>query len=136
MLYLGRIEYSVLFPCLIASIVAHLVCGVSPPVPAIHDSFGRLTSTALVLLCVGFGALCGLIALAVIETMSALERGLERFSSRPYALAAAGGLLLAVLYHLFGSTYAGLGSGTIEAALSGGCTCCCSALRSRSSPRR
>ena len=30
-LYLGRIEYPVLFPCLVAGIVAHLVCGVSAP---------------------------------------------------------------------------------------------------------
>jgi len=30
-LYLGRIDYSVIFPALVAGIVAHLVCGVQPP---------------------------------------------------------------------------------------------------------
>ncbi|BDI34064.1 permease [Capsulimonas corticalis] len=118
-LYLGRIEYSVLFPCLIASIVGHLVCGVSPPVPVLHDNFGRLNPTELVLLSVGFGAICGLIALTMIESMRGLERGLHRFSAHPYATAAAGGLFLAVIYHVFGDTYAGLGSTTIEGALSG-----------------
>jgi H+/Cl- antiporter ClcA len=118
-LYLGRIEYPVLFPCLIASITAHLVCGVSPPIPAIHDNFGRLNPTELVLLCVGFGALCGLIALALIETMRGLERGLHRVSAHPYLLAAGGGAFLATLYHLFGSAYAGLGVETISGALGG-----------------
>ncbi len=32
-LYLGRIEYPVLFPCLVAGITAHLVCGTATPVP-------------------------------------------------------------------------------------------------------
>ena len=118
-LYLGRIEYPVLFPCLIASITAHLVCGISPPVPVLHDSFGRLSPTELVLLCVVFGAFCGLIALALIETMRGLERGLRRASAHPYWLAAGGGVFLAVLYHLFGGAYAGLGVETIQGALGG-----------------
>ena len=118
-LYLGRIEYSVLFPCLIASITAHLVCGTSPPVPVLHDSFGRLTPAELVLLSIVFGAFCGLIALALIETMRGLERGLRRASAHPYWLATGGGVFLAALYHLFGSAYAGLGVETIQGALGG-----------------
>src|SRR5215510_12720746 len=39
-LYLGRIEYPVLFPCLVAGIIAHLVSGVSPPVPVLHQDIG------------------------------------------------------------------------------------------------
>ena len=36
-LYLGRIEYPVFFPCLVAGIVAHVVCGVNAPVPVLHE---------------------------------------------------------------------------------------------------
>ena len=118
-LYLGRIEYPVLFPCLIASITAHLVCGVTPPVPLLHDTFGQLNSTALVMLCVVFGALCGLVALTLIETMHGIERGLHRFAAHPYWIAAGGGLFLAALYHIFGVTYSGLGVNTIQGALNG-----------------
>src|ERR1051325_2474097 len=32
-LYLGRIDYTVIFPALVAGIVAHLACGVRPPFP-------------------------------------------------------------------------------------------------------
>lgn len=118
-LYLGRIEYGVLFPCLVASIVAHLVCGVAAPVPRIRSDFGRLTQTDLVLLSIAFGAVFGLVALLLIETMRAVERGLHRFARHPYAIAAGGGIFLAALYHLFGGAYAGLGSETIAASLDG-----------------
>src|SRR6185369_8657299 len=35
-LYLGRIDYTVIFPALVAGIVGHLVCGVRPPFPALQ----------------------------------------------------------------------------------------------------
>lgn len=118
-LYLGRIEYPVLFPCLVAGIISYLVCGVHAPVPVLHDNFGKLTSTELVLLSVGFGAIFGLMALMLIETMRSLERGLHRFAKHPYLVAAGGGVFLAALYSVFGSRYAGLGVDTIELSLKG-----------------
>jgi chloride channel protein, CIC family len=118
-LYLGRIEYSVLFPCLVSGIVAHLVCGVHAPVPALHRSLTSFRQTEVVLLAIGFGAVFGLAALMLIETMRALEKGLRRFESYPYRIAAAGGIFLALFYWIVGAQYAGLGTDTIEAALSG-----------------
>ena len=118
-LYLGRIEYSVLFPCLVSGIVAHLVCGVRAPVPALHESLGSFSQTEVVLLAIAFGAAFGIAALILIETMRALEKGLRRFESHPYRLAFAGGAFLAFFYWLVGAQYAGLGTSTIEAALSG-----------------
>ena len=47
-LYLGRIEYPVLFPCLVAGIVAHLVCGVSAPVPVLHEDLSLLGHRTIV----------------------------------------------------------------------------------------
>ncbi len=118
-LYLGRIEYPVLFPCLIAGIVAHLVCGTAPPVPHLSEGVGRLGQPALVLLSLGFGAVFGLMALLLIETLHALERVLRRFRREPYWVAVCGGAALALFYHLAGGQYAGLGTATIDAALSG-----------------
>ena len=73
-LYLGRIEYPVLFPCLIAGIVAHLVCGVPPPGAAPARELRRPRAVDAGPACVGFGAAFGLMALLLIETMRGLER--------------------------------------------------------------
>jgi H+/Cl- antiporter ClcA len=118
-LYLGRIEYPVLFPCLVAGIVAHLVCGVPPLSPPLHESLGVLRQSTLVPICLAFGALFGLMALLLIETMRAFERVLRRFEAHPYLLALAGGVVLALFYAAAGGEYAGLGTETIEAALTG-----------------
>ena len=118
-LYLGRIEYGVLFPCLVSGIVAHLVCGVAPPVPVMHQSLESLGRTELVVAAVAFGAVFGLVALLLIESMRGLERFLRRFHAHPYRVAAAGGAALALLYLAVGDTYAGLGVPVIEAALGG-----------------
>jgi H+/Cl- antiporter ClcA len=118
-LYLGRIEYSVLFPCLVSGIVARLVCGVKAPVPALHASIASFQQTEFVFLAIAFGVAFGLAALLLIETMRALENGLKRFARHPYALAAAGGAFLALFYRLVGTQYAGLGTETIDFALSG-----------------
>jgi chloride channel protein, CIC family len=118
-LYLGRIEYSVFFPCLVSGIVAHLVCGVRAPVPAVPPSIAAFGRSEVVFLAIAFGAFFGLAALLLIETMRALEKGLRRFERHPYAVACAGGVFLALFYQVVGSQYAGLGVETIEAALSG-----------------
>jgi H+/Cl- antiporter ClcA len=118
-LYLGRIEYPVLFPALVSGIVAHLVCGVRPPVPGLHESFGSLGRFEILSLTILFGVAFGLVALALIESMRALEKGLRRFDDRPYAVAATGGAVLALLFALAGDSYAGLGVPVIEAALAG-----------------
>jgi H+/Cl- antiporter ClcA len=118
-LYLGRIEYPVFFPCLVAAIVAHLVCGVSAPVPAVHDDIALLGGRTLVPVAIIFGCAFGLVALVLIETMRKLERTLRRFDRHPYAVAAAGGMLLAAFYSVAGGDYAGLGVNVIESTLAG-----------------
>lgn len=116
-LYLGRIEYSVLFPCLVSGIVAHLVCGVQAPVPALHEGLAGLGRSEIVGLSILCGAIFGLVALLLIESMRGLDRGLRRFEKHPYLVAACGGGFLAVFYALAGPAYAGLGVTTIEGAL-------------------
>jgi H+/Cl- antiporter ClcA len=118
-LYLGRIEYGVLFPCLMAGIVAHLVCGVSAPVPVLHDDPAFFGHRAVLLWSILFGAAFGLIALLLIETMRGLTRVVARFERHPYRVAAAGGVALVLFYSAAGNVYAGLGTDTIESALAG-----------------
>jgi H+/Cl- antiporter ClcA len=118
-LYLGRIEYPVLFPCLVAGIVAHLVCGASAPVPALHGDLSVLGHRTMLPLAILFGAVFGLVALVLIETMRGLERLLRRFERHPYLVAAGGGLALAAFYLAVGEAYTGLGVPTIEASLAG-----------------
>lgn len=118
-LYLGHIEYPVLFPCLIAGIVAHLVSGVGSPVPPMHGDFSLLTHRTIVPVAIAFGAAFGIVALLLIETMRGLDRLLLRFKRWPYMVAVAGGAALAVFYSFAGEQYAGLGIPVIEASLAG-----------------
>jgi H+/Cl- antiporter ClcA len=118
-LYLGRIDYTVIFPALVAGIVAHLVCGVQPPFPALQQTFADTRQVKTILIMLACGALFGLIALLLIESLRFFERTLRRFEQRPYLLAAAGGLALMVLYFVAGDAYAGLGTDTINGLLSG-----------------
>ncbi len=118
-LYLGRIDYSVIFPALVAGIVAHLVCGVQPPFPALQEPFADIHQTRTIVIMLVSGALFGLIALLLIESLRLFERMLRRFEGRPYLLSAAGGVALVLLYRAAGDAYSGLGTDTINAVLAG-----------------
>jgi H+/Cl- antiporter ClcA len=118
-LYLGHLEYPVFFPCLVAGIVAHLVCGVSAPVPVLHEDLSILAKRSIVPMAIAVGAVFGLVALLLIETMRTLEKGLRRFEGRPYWIAAGGGATLALFYAIAGDAYAGLGTSAIEESLAG-----------------
>lgn len=118
-LYLGRIEYPVFFPCLVAGIVAHLVCAVNAPVPILHEDLSILGKSSIVPMALALGGIFGLIALLLIETMRTVERGLRRFEAHPYWIAAGGGAVLALFYTFVGDAYAGLGTPIIEASLAG-----------------
>ena len=118
-LYLGRIDYTVLFPSLLAGIVGHLVCGVRAPFPVLQDSFGGMGQTKIVLITLLSGVAFGLIALMLIESMRGLEKLLRRFKEHPYLVAVSGGLFLIALYVVAGERYAGLGVETIEGTLTG-----------------
>ena len=64
-------------------------------------------------------ALFGLIALLLIESLRFTERVLRRFERWPYRLAAGGGVALVGLYLAAGSSYAGLGTDTINGVITG-----------------
>ncbi len=118
-LYLGRFDYTVIFPALVAGIVGHLACGAHAPFPTLHDSIGGIGQVKMVLMSLTSGAAFGLIALLLIESLRAFERGLRPLRTHPYLLAAVGGGALVALYLLAGDRYAGLGTDTIDGLLSG-----------------
>ena len=118
-LYLGRIDYSVIFPALVAGIVGHLACGVNPPFPMLQEAFTGTGQVRIVLISIASGAVFGLVALLLIESMRATEAALRKFETHPYILAAGGGAALVALYLVAGDSYAGLGTGTIEHVLDG-----------------
>jgi H+/Cl- antiporter ClcA len=118
-LYLGQIDYGVIFPALVAGIVGHLACGVHPPFPALGDSFGDTRQVRTILIMLAAGALFGLVALLLIESLRFAERVLRRWEHHPYLVAAGGGCALVALYVVGGSAYAGLGTDTINAVLAG-----------------
>src|SRR5207253_8973226 len=101
-LVLGRIHYTLIFPALVAGIVAHLVCGVRPPFPALQEAFADTHQTMTILIMLACGALFGVIALLLIESLRFFERTLRPFERRPYLLAAAGGVALVLLYFSVG----------------------------------
>lgn len=120
-LYLGRLEYPVLFPCIVAGILAQLVCGTRAPVPpeSARALLGAMSRPVLIGLALGFGLFFGLVAFLFIETMRTIDRMLTNLADRPFFVAVVGGVALALLYHLFSSRYAGLGTATIEQELGG-----------------
>jgi H+/Cl- antiporter ClcA len=119
-LYLGRIEYPVLFPCLVAGIIAHMVCGIPPPITHLRPELFHHSAFVLVLLTLLAGAWFGLIALVLIESMRSTERVLHRWAVKsPYGIAVGGGLFLILLNFATGGRYAQLGVPTIDLALAG-----------------
>lgn len=118
-LYLGQLDYTVIFPALVAGIVGHLACGVHPPFPALQGGLADTTQVRSIFVALAAGAVFGLVALLLIESLRFTERVLRRFERWPYLLAAGGGVALVALYLVAGSSYAGLGTDTINGLLAG-----------------
>lgn len=118
-LYLGRIDYTVIFPALVAGIISHLVCGVQQPFPPLYGDISAIGQIRIILISIASGVAFGLVALMLIESMRFIERGLKRFAHAPYRVAVIGGLVLVAFYTVAGNQYIGLGGPTIDAMLSG-----------------
>ncbi len=121
-LYLGRIDYTVIFPALVAGIVGHLACGVHPPFPPLHEAIAGMGQIEMVLVSLLSGLVFGLVALLLIETMRGLDRLIKPFQEHRYLVAAIGGLVLVAIYSVVGDRYAGLGTETINGLVAGTAT--------------
>lgn len=118
-LYLGRIDYTVIFPALVAGIVGHLACGVKPPFPPLHEALAGMGRVELVLVSLLSGLVFGLVALLLIETMRGLDHLITPFQKHRYLVAMLGGVALVAIFSLAGGQYAGLGTETIDGLLAG-----------------
>ena len=118
-LYLGRIDYTVIFPALVAGIVGHLVCGVKAPFPILQDAFGNAGQLRIIITSLGSGLIFGIVALMLIEFMRALDHVVKRAEQKPFIIAAVGGVVLVALYSVAGEQYSGLGTSTIDGVLTG-----------------
>lgn len=118
-LYLGQIDYGVIFPAMVAGIVGHLTCGAGPPFPALHVAFGVAGQVRTILIALASGALFGLVALLLIESLRFCGRVARLLGLSPYPVAAGGGCALVALYALAGTVYSGLGTDTINGVLAG-----------------
>jgi len=119
-LYLGRIEYSVMFPAILAGIISHVTCGYQPFLPIFHgDVLASMHQTDWILYAMLFGVIFGLTSLVLIETMRALEKYLLRYEKHPYGIAFWGGVGLVILYRFAGDQFAGLGVPIIEDTMQG-----------------
>jgi H+/Cl- antiporter ClcA len=119
-LYLGQIDYGVIFPALVAGIVGHLVCGTRPPFPEVVSVLDAGSGQVqIILITLAAGALFGIVALLLIESMRVTERVAHKLKAHPYWLAATGGMLLAGVYYAAGAQFSGLGTPTIDGLLSG-----------------
>ena len=109
-----------IFPALVAGIVAHLVCGVRPPFPALQAPFADTHQVKTILIMLACGALFGLIALLLIESLRFFERVAAALrtpavpAGRPRAASR-----WCCLYLAAGDAYAGLGTDTINGVLAG-----------------
>lgn len=119
-LALGQLDYGVIFPALVAGITGHLACGARAPFAAAASVFGGDSAQVrMVLVALASGALFGIVALMLIETMRVFERVAHRFRTHPYLVAATGGAAVAAMLLAAGPEYAGLGTGTINGVLDG-----------------
>jgi len=119
-LFIGQVLYDVLLPSFISGMVAFQTASLLGveyfkfPVE-LHATF----SESGFVLAIASGVFFGLVALLHIEIIKAVEGLSGKTSIGPYKKAFYGGCLLLVLGLLFGTRYFGLGTETIEQALSG-----------------
>jgi H+/Cl- antiporter ClcA len=118
-LYLGRLDYTVIFPAMVAGIVGHLACGTAAPFPTLHDALADIGQVRILLTAIGSGGAFGLVALLLIETLRAFERLLVRAKLNRFVVAALGGVALVAIYVTAGPQFAGLGTTTIDGVLAG-----------------
>lgn len=95
-LYLGLLKYDVMFPCLVAGVVAHIVCRVPRSVPVrmtIPDVITTSHSVS-VLIALGSGVFFGLVALLLIQMLSLGETLWKKIRLSPELSGLLGGILL------------------------------------------
>jgi H+/Cl- antiporter ClcA len=119
-LTLGRVQYTMLIPCLLAAVIGDMTCAawgiqhteslIAGPLPAGLFTWGKLDLLVLVKVALA-GACFGLCARLFTATTHGLQAGLTRFVPRYWLRPAIGGLaVIALTYALGTREYLGLGA--------------------------
>jgi H+/Cl- antiporter ClcA len=120
-LYLGLLKYDVMFPCLVAGVVAHIVCRAGHSVPAkiITPAVINRSHTESVLIALGAGVFFGVIALLLIQGLKFAEMLGEKMKLTPELSGLLGGVLLVGVFSISPQS-AGLGTSLLSSIFSGG----------------
>lgn len=120
-LYLGLLKYDVMFPCLVAGVVAHLVCRAGHSVPAKLAIPEVITKSHVesVLIALGSGVFFGVVALVLIQMLKLGETLREKTKLSPELSGLLGGVLLIGVFSLSPHS-AGLGTPLLGSVFSGG----------------
>ena len=101
-LYLGLLKYDVMFPCLVAGVVAHAICRAERSAPVIASTPGIIAKSHVesVFIALGSGVFFGLVALALIQALKLSKMLKERIKLNPMLTGFLGGLLLIGLFSI------------------------------------
>jgi len=120
-LYLGLLQYNVMFPCLVAGVVAHLFCQTVYHIPSRLITAENFTKSHAesVLWALLAGLFFGFLALLLIEALNFGESIKEKLNLNPEQTGLFGGILLIGIF-LISPQSSGLGTDLLAASLSGG----------------
>jgi H+/Cl- antiporter ClcA len=120
-LYLGLLKYDVMFPCLMAGVVAHIVCraGHNVPTRIMTPEIITKSHSGSVLIAIGSGVFFGLVALMLIQMLKIGEKFRERLRLSPELSGLLGGLLLIGVFSISPQS-AGLGTSLLASIFIGG----------------
>ena len=95
-LYLGLLKYDVMFPCLVAGVVAHMVCraGISVPPSMVVPSLLTESHTESILVALGSGIVFGAITLVFIQLLNLGESAKKRIRLAPELIGLIGGVIM------------------------------------------
>ena len=119
-LYLGLLKYDVLFPCLVAGVVANIFCraGHSVPKGLVTPSLLCKSHTESVLVAIGSGVFFGLVALVLVFVLKSADGLAKRVRLAPEVTGALGGIVLIGIM-LVSPQSIGLGTPTLAAVFHG-----------------
>lgn len=117
-LVLGKILHEVLFPALVAAVIGFQVSKVFG-ITYYHQSIPLIKfSQSFFLEIILSGIFFGLVALLLVETLKFAERSSKKINIWKPAKGLIGGAVLVVMAFVLSPRYLGLGTGTIESAIS------------------
>ena len=115
----GVIYYAGLIPCITAAAVGFGVAKVMGVAPTRYAILAPEVDAPMMVRVLLLAVACAVVSILFVRGMHWIEHGAKKFITGSYRRAIAGGLLLLILSHSFGTDYNGAGMDVIARALSG-----------------